>query len=94
MRELTSYPWQFKVPFFESFTSKTGYFGAQTESNQMNVLHIDTVFDQEPNETGQIACDSWHISYGVYVPTRDRYIYQTTEKPKKKIVVIDDSAVS
>lgn len=68
LRELTSYPWQFKVPFFERFTSKTGYFGAQTESNQMNALHIDTVFDQEPNETGQIACDSWHISYGVYVP--------------------------
>lgn len=71
--ELTSYPWQFKVPFFQRFTSETGYFSAQTKSDQMNVLHVDAVFDQEANETCQIACNSWYISYGIYIPAGDRY---------------------
>lgn len=68
--ELTSYPWQFKVPFFQRFTSKTGYFSAQTKSNQMNILHVDAIFNQETNETGQITCNSWYISYGIYIPTK------------------------
>lgn len=71
--ELTSYPWQFKVPFFQRFTSKTGYFSAQTESDQMNVLHVDAIFDQETNETCQIARNSWYISHGIYIPAGDRY---------------------
>lgn len=54
----------------------------------MQFVNVNAIFDDKSQETGQIACNTWTILYGIHIPAE--IAITLTEQKKQKTEEIEE----